>query len=57
MESNEKVYDYFNQITQVSNSMKACGEVVTNHNIVGAFDLQNNKYWTKQYMTKHDRKR
>jgi hypothetical protein len=29
MESNEKVSDYFNWITQVSNVMKACGDIVT----------------------------
>ncbi|KAK2407603.1 hypothetical protein QL285_043206 [Trifolium repens] len=34
MESNEKVSDYFNRITQVSNAMKACGDVVTDKHIV-----------------------
>jgi hypothetical protein len=34
MEPNEKVSEYFNRITQVSNAMKGCGEAVTDHNIV-----------------------
>jgi uncharacterized protein YlxW (UPF0749 family) len=34
MELNEKVSEYFNRIQQVSNSMKSCGEEVTDHNIV-----------------------
>ncbi|KAK2430024.1 hypothetical protein QL285_028404 [Trifolium repens] len=34
MEANEKVSEYFNRIQQVSNSMKSCGEEVTDHNIV-----------------------
>ncbi|CAJ2665556.1 unnamed protein product [Trifolium pratense] len=34
MEPNEKVSEYFNRITQLSNAMESCGEVVTDHNIV-----------------------
>jgi hypothetical protein len=34
MEPNEKVSEYFNRITKVSNSMKSCGEIVTDQSIV-----------------------
>ncbi|MCI07790.1 hypothetical protein A2U01_0028859 [Trifolium medium] len=34
MESNEKISEYFNRVSQLSNAMKNCGETVTDHNIV-----------------------
>ncbi|MCH94407.1 retrovirus-related pol polyprotein from transposon TNT 1-94, partial [Trifolium medium] len=34
MESNEKISDYFNRVTQLSNAMKNCGETVSDHDIV-----------------------
>jgi hypothetical protein len=34
MEPNEKVSEYFNRITKVSNAMKSCGETVTDQSIV-----------------------
>jgi hypothetical protein len=34
MEPNEKIVEYFNRIQQVTDSMKSCGEALTDHNIL-----------------------